>query len=307
MMPILDGFKLLNLKRTRPELQDIPVIMLTGAEDVSQKVKALENGAQDYLTKPFHDAELVARLDVHLQVRALQQELRLKNRQLEELSNTDGLTKLTNRRHLMELADIELLRAEQEAHPLAVVMLDVDHFKRVNDEHGHAMGDQALRAVSEVLSGDLRDSDVAARFGGEEFMLLLPNTDLEGARAVAERYRARIEALMLQDRGRNEPLRVSQHGRSLPAPGAVIDQALPVSIRPRDSLVVVEPKGALRITSSFGVAVFPAAGVQTVDELMRAADRALYRAKAEGRNRVCMATSRPAATYSLADSKSAES
>jgi diguanylate cyclase (GGDEF)-like protein len=289
MMPVLDGFKLLNLKRTRPELQDVPVIMLTAAEDVNQKVKALESGAQDYLTKPFHDAELVARVSVHVEVRTLQRELRLKNEQLELLSNTDGLTKLTNRRHFMELADIELLRADQERHCLAVVMLDIDHFKQVNDTHGHAMGDTALRAVAEVLNSDLRDMDVAARYGGEEFVLLLPDTDTNGAAAVAERYRSRIAALHLQEHGRTEPLRVSQYGVSLPAYDSQVREGSVTSLRPGNSLPVSDPTKAIRFTSSFGVAVFPSNGIQSIDDLMRTADQALYQAKRTGRNKVCLA------------------
>ena len=197
VMSGMDGFKFLGLKRTRPDMSDIPVIMLTGASDIGEKVKALDGGAADYVTKPFHDAELLARVRVHLKVRALQAELREKNIRLEELSNTDGLTKLANRRHFMELAKVELMRAQRYDTPLSVVLIDLDHFKAVNDTYGHSAGDQVLTRVSEAIRRDLRQYDVAARYGGEELVLLLPQTDAHGAEAVAQRYRHTIEELVV--------------------------------------------------------------------------------------------------------------
>ena len=287
MMPSIDGFKLLQLKRTRPELQDVPVIMLTAADNVAQKVKALESGATDYLTKPFHDAELIARVGVHLDVRVLQRELRKKNRLLEELSNTDGLTKLTNRRHLMELAEIELIRAEEENYPLAVVLLDIDHFKQINDNHGHLTGDRTLCAVAEVLKTDLREQDIAARYGGEEFVLLLPKTNCEGAAAVAERYRKRIEALTIREPGRSFSLRANARTSS-PGAGSNPSKARSAPVVPLGGLT---REAVLQVTASFGVAAFPEQRADSIDELMQASDKALYRAKEQGRNRVCVADS----------------
>ncbi len=193
IMPGIDGFKFLQLKQSKPEFSEIPVIMLTGQEDVRAKVKGLEAGASDYLTKPFDDEELVARVRVHLKIKNLQDELKDKNVRLEELSNTDGLTRITNRRHFMEMFEIEFLRAERYRTSLALTMVDLDHFKQINDRHGHLVGDQALIAVAKVLREGLRKFDVVARYGGEEFVLLLPETDLAGAQIVAERYRKRIE------------------------------------------------------------------------------------------------------------------
>jgi diguanylate cyclase (GGDEF)-like protein len=195
VMPGIDGFKFLTLKNSRPELADLPVIMLTGASDVSEKVRGLEAGAADYLTKPFHDQELVARVRVHLKLRALQEELLVKNEQLHLLSQTDGLTGIWNRRHLMEIGEVELDRARRYRIELGCIMLDLDHFKLVNDQHGHLVGDQVLSAVALQLQQDLRKCDLAARYGGEEFMLLLPQTGLGGARTVAERQRLAVAAL----------------------------------------------------------------------------------------------------------------
>ena len=249
VMEGMDGFKFLGLRRTRAELADIPVIMLTGAGEVAEKVKALEGGAADYLTKPFHDKELVARVRVHLKIRALQAELRDKNLKLEELSNTDGLTKLANRRHFLNVASVELMRSQRYGTPLACVLIDLDHFKSVNDTYGHLVGDRVLISVSEAIRRDLRQHDLGARYGGEELVLLLPHTNAAGAEAVAQRYRRTIEALQISHEDSN-----------------------------------------VQVTASLGVAAYPDHPVDRLEGLLALADAALYEAKAQGRNRVCVAT-----------------
>ncbi len=188
-MPGMDGFKFLSMINTRGELRDIPVIMVTGREDQETKIRGLEQGASDYVTKPFDPAELVARIKVQLKIKNLQDSLKESNQALLELSNTDPLTRLNNRRCLMESLEKEFKRSERSKSPLSLIMLDIDHFKKVNDSYGHQEGDAVLVAVADMLRRHLREYDMAARFGGEEFALVLPDTELVRAVQVAERLR----------------------------------------------------------------------------------------------------------------------
>lgn len=245
LMPGIDGFKFLSMKNARSEFDDIPVIMLTGEDDVKLKIKALEHGASDYITKPFDPGELIARVRVHYNVKQLQEELLETNRRLEELSNTDDLTKLYNRRYFMELFELEFQRAQRYESRLGFVMIDIDNFKDFNDTFGHLLGDRILFEVSQILRESLRIHDIVGRYGGEEFALLMPETDLKGALVVAERYRKRVE-----------------------------------------EFVLLESNHELRVTISLGVAAIPHPKIQSVDDLIRLSDNALYKSKRNGRNRV---------------------
>ncbi|WP_020676020.1 diguanylate cyclase [Geopsychrobacter electrodiphilus] len=192
-MPGIDGLKFLALLQSREDLNDKPVIMLTSHDDVASKVRGLESGASDYIIKPFEPAELIARLKVHLQLKTLQDELRRSNRLLLELSQTDPLTRLCNRRSLTEMLENELNRCQRNLSPCALIMCDIDHFKNVNDKYGHQAGDEVLILVADLLREHLRPYDLAARYGGEEFCLVLPETNLAHAAEVADRIRQRIE------------------------------------------------------------------------------------------------------------------
>jgi diguanylate cyclase (GGDEF)-like protein len=194
IMPGIDGFKFLGLKHSRPEYKEVPVIMLTGEEDVKAKVRGLEAGASDYLTKPFYAEELVARVKVHLKIKSLQDELRDKHARLETLTRTDELTGLNNRRFFMENLRHEFARAQRYQTPMAFAMVDVDHFKRVNDTHGHLTGDRALVVVASTLVAALRTQDIVGRYGGEEFAVIMPQTAMPGAELGLERCRKLIEA-----------------------------------------------------------------------------------------------------------------
>ena len=250
-LPGFDGEKLLAAKQQRPELADTPILFVSTNRDPERKARLLEHGASDTLEKPFHPAELLARLGVHLRLRQLRNELREKNLLLERLSVTDALTSLRNRRFAEWFLSRELERAHRHGNELSVLLADVDHFKRVNDTHGHPTGDAALRHVGILLAEQVRKTDVCARWGGEEFLVALAQVPLEGALALAERQRAAIEATPL----------------------------------------VLPAGGLLELTISIGVATAVPADASPED-LVAAADRALYEAKGGGRNRVAV-TRRP--------------
>lgn len=243
-MPGMDGFKFLRMMNSREELQDIPIIMLTGREDSETKVRGLEEGASDYVTKPFDPAEMIARVKVQLKIKSLQDKLKKSNQMLLELSHTDPLTGLNNRRFMMEGLAREFERSQRKNAPLSMIMIDIDHFKTINDTYGHQKGDAVLQGLAALLKQHLRQYDTAARYGGEEFALILPETGIEEAAQVAERLRQATEKLIFED--------LSQ----------------------------------LRMTASFGIATTPADTVQSLDDLIREADYALYNAKRAGRNRV---------------------
>jgi diguanylate cyclase (GGDEF)-like protein len=192
-MPRCDGLKFLRLKATDPAFAAIPVIVLTGAEDVARKVQALTTGASDYVIKPFEPNELAARIAVHLKLRKLQAELLRTNSELQRLTQTDHLTDVANRRHLAERLEEEYLRARRYDRPLSVALLDIDHFKRINDAHGHPGGDHALVEVAKLIKYTLRCHDFVARYGGEEFAMLLPETSADRAILALERVRSAIE------------------------------------------------------------------------------------------------------------------
>lgn len=218
-MPRIDGFKFLNMIKSRPELADVPVILLTGVDDRERKIKGLEQGASDYVTKPFDPEELVARVKIHLKIKQLQDNLRRSNELLLELSNTDYLTGLFNRRYLMKELEKEFQRCRRKGSNLALIILDVDHFKLVNDAHGHLQGDIVLHKLAQQLQKELRSYDVAARYGGEEFIAILPDATLAEALFVAERVRSSVQALTFNGELHALSITVSQGVADVKLPG----------------------------------------------------------------------------------------
>lgn len=197
-LPGLDGEKLLRMRTAaRGGECEVPFIFLSAVTDYDRRARLIRGGASDSISKPFHPADLVARLELHLKLVRLQRELVSKNRLLEQLSTTDPLTGLRNRRYLTEVLSVEFLRAKRYHTPLSVVMADIDHFKEVNDRHGHAAGDSVLEAVGGILKRRLRGSDHGGRYGGEEFLMVLANADVDGAAIFAERLRQEVEATEL--------------------------------------------------------------------------------------------------------------
>lgn len=193
-MPGLDGYEVLAELKAIPELMDIPVVFLSTLTDMEDVLRGLRGGAHDYLKKPFEPAELVARVAAAAHVKKLQDQLRQRNDELDTLSRTDALTGLYNRRHVEEELARHHADAVRHRNPLCALLLDVDHFKRVNDGFGHPAGDVVLAEFAVRLVKELREGDVAGRWGGEEFLVVLPRTDLAGGLVVAERIRRSIGA-----------------------------------------------------------------------------------------------------------------
>jgi diguanylate cyclase (GGDEF)-like protein len=191
MMPVLSGLELIR----RIRAADLPhytyLVLLTSQNAQNSIVEGLKAGADDYLTKPFDRNELMARLAIGERILKLEERLEL-------MATHDTLTNLLNRRALYAGAMTELNRSIRENSPLSLIMLDIDHFKSVNDAYGHPAGDKALCLVAETLLQNKRDYDLVGRWGGEEFLALLPKTSLADARTIAERFRAGIEAAGLQ-------------------------------------------------------------------------------------------------------------
>ena len=199
-LPDVDGFEVCRRLKEHPDTRDIPVIFLTGTTSTDSKVRGLDMGAVDYVTKPFDQVELRARVRAALRTKRLQDIL-------EQQSFLDGLTGLWNRAYLDRRLESEITVAQRYGRPLGLILADIDRFKQVNDTHGHLLGDVALQRIGEVLRAHARRSDIVTRYGGEEFALLLTDTTLQAAVQVAERMRISVEESRLEAHG--EAVRVT--------------------------------------------------------------------------------------------------
>ncbi len=194
LMPDLTGIDLCQRIRGGIQSSYTYVIILTSNAEKENVVRGLSAGADDYLTKPFHAAELLARVRVGQRLIDLHRQIETKNRLLEELALTDALTGLPNRRAIETWALRQLSGAARHGFPFWVVMIDLDHFKQVNDAHGHDAGDMVLRRFAEILRSNTRFSDISGRIGGEEFLQVLTHADESGIPLVLERIRSNFEA-----------------------------------------------------------------------------------------------------------------
>ncbi len=259
LMPEMDGIELCRTLRRAEDTRQIYVIVLTSCESEDDIVKAFDNGADDYVVKPFQPRTLVARVRAAERVVKLQKEndrdkkkiqaylseMSVLNRKLEQLALTDLLTVLPNRRYAMKILKQEWAFATRKKLPLSCLILDVDHFKNVNDTYGHDVGDLVLKQIAATISKSIRTSDVVCRYGGEEFLILCKSTTLDGAELVGNRIRKQIEQTIIQSN-----------------------------------------KQCIRATVSIGVAERTDA-TTGFHAMLKKADQALYQAKNSGRNRVC--------------------
>ncbi|WP_325315086.1 diguanylate cyclase [Microcoleus sp. PH2017_28_MFU_U_A] len=265
IMPRQNGLDLLKEIRKTPELSSTPVIFLTARSGMEARIESLDAGADDYISKPFDERELLARVRNLLRTHAAEQQLTVLNRQLQQqkrqletvnralqyLATYDSLTEVRNRRFFNDYLDTEWRRLAREEAPLSLIMCDIDYFKLYNDTYGHQPGDECLRQVAQILQCSVkRSADLVARYGGEEFAVVLPNTDIEGAACVAERIAQQVRDLQI-----------------LHAQSAVSEY----------------------VTLSLGVACCIPAPMSQPATLIAIADESLYRAKAAGRDRVSVA------------------
>ena len=246
MMPRMDGFKLLEFLGKEKDLEDIMVIMLSANRGIFDKIKGLESGAIDYITKPFHPKELIVRVRILLRMKQLQIDLKSKISELERVTIIDNLTGLYNSRYLYDTLLREYNRCERFNLKLSLVMLDIDNFKEVNDTYGHQRGDIVLKEIGKLLQTILRGYDFAVRYGGDEFIVVLSQNTAIGAHIVAERIRSIIE----------------------------------------DSPLLRELNEGKCITASVGVATYPDDTADGFEALINKVDHALYKAKRDGRNKV---------------------
>jgi two-component system, cell cycle response regulator len=203
LMPDMSGIEI--CERLRTEGQDLftYIILLTGISEKAKIVTGLRAGADDYITKPFHSDELLARVEVGRRIIELHREIDAKNCLLERLALTDDLTGLPNRRAIEEWARRQLSGAARHLFAFSVVAADLDNFKSVNDSHGHHAGDMVLKTFARILAANTRQSDICGRIGGEEFLLLMTHADVEGVELAVERVRQQFAAHTFTFDGRN--------------------------------------------------------------------------------------------------------
>jgi diguanylate cyclase (GGDEF)-like protein len=253
-MPGIDGFETCQKLKANPVARDIPIIFMTALADTEHKIKGLSLGAVDYITKPFQEEEVLARIRVHLKLHFLTRKvieqsaaLQQANQQLMLLANLDGLTEVANRRRFDEYLEQQWQLLAQKQAPITLILCDLDYFKSYNDFYGHQAGDDCLKQVASALGlAARRSEDLVCRYGGEEFALILPNTDFQGAIKVAEITIAEVKKLQIP------------HAQSLVSPYVTISLGISCQIPSQD----FKPKSAIA-----------------------AADAALYQAKQQGRDR----------------------
>jgi two-component system, cell cycle response regulator len=208
-MPKVSGFEFLRELRQSPRTATVPIILISALSDTQHIVEGLELGANDYVTKPIVMPILTARMEALLRSSELVRRLEVQTELLSKLAAFDDLTGVYNRRSMFHHLEAELSRCRRYGRSVGILMADIDHFKRVNDEYGHLVGDQALRWVATTLQNELRSMDFLCRYGGEEFCAILPETGEAGAARAAERLRTAVERVAFTHEVGKLPLTIS--------------------------------------------------------------------------------------------------
>ncbi|NVJ99581.1 MAG: diguanylate cyclase [Alphaproteobacteria bacterium] len=200
ILPDIDGFKVCEALKKDYRTKGVPVILVTGLEkDGEAETKGLTIGAADYVTKPIKPDVLKARVMTQLELVEQREALEAANQELTHLAMTDALTGCFNRRYFMNAADMEISRMKRHAYPVVVAIVDIDKFKSVNDNYGHDVGDAVIAAVAQCCDQTIRYEDTMGRMGGEEFAILLPVADADGAYGVLERLREAVTELTFDE------------------------------------------------------------------------------------------------------------
>ncbi len=244
-MPGLSGLETLEIVRKKEDYT--PVVLVSGNSDTQDVIKGLEAGADDYIRKPFNPHELVARVKTQLRIKNLTDKLFWANKRLKELVQIDDLTGLYNMRSTYDRINLEISRNKRFGSGICVIMMDMDHFKRVNDDHDHLFGSFVLKEIGGIIKNSMRDVDFGARYGGDEFMIVLTSTGYEGAMKYAQRLRKAIQTYDFNDGERRMNLTMSI------------------------GLAVLNPNASINLSA---------------EKLVQWADKALYESKKTGRNKV---------------------
>jgi len=248
MMPTMNGYEVCRRLKENKTTRDIPIIFITAITDEEAIEKAYDVGGVDYIIKPFRPKELLARVKRELELHRYIIELKKSKDELKLLASTDSMTNLYNRRYFSKTSKHILDLAKRNSTDLSIIMFDLDNFKKINDIYGHTIGDSVIVAFANILKTHQRTSDIICRFGGEEFIVLLPETNLKGASVVAEKIRVELES----------------------------------------TKILIESDRYIQLTVSAGVTDIRVSEEVDIEASITRSDKALYMAKNSGRNKICL-------------------
>jgi two-component system cell cycle response regulator len=246
LLPKMDGFMVCRRIKQSQETRDIQVVLITCLDDMESRIKGVEIGADDFLVKPLESRELVARSRTLIKKKGYIDQLHEHCERAISSAIMDGLTGLYNNAYFKQFLELEIKRCLREKHPLSLLMMDIDEFKTINDTVGHYKGDEVLRKVADIIQSSIREIDLAARYGGDEFAIVFPYTQIDGALLAAERIQRNLGSNKIIVEGIEKPL---------------------------------------SINTSIGLSTYPGSAISLV-EMINVADAMLYRAKKNGKNRI---------------------